>query len=98
LYAKKLKSNILNSWKNTYARIRPHIIQNKTERLRVGDFIAHNEILCPTAWGNIQYCYDIHSQFLNDIEKGNVQKYYLENNIRKAYGYFKQAFISFKFI
>ena len=47
-----------------------HIIQNKTKRLRIGDFVADHEILCPISWGNIQYCYDLHSQFLNDIEKG----------------------------
>lgn len=81
IYNPVVKSNILNSWKNTYTRINPHIIQNKTKRLRIGDFVADHEILCPISWGNIQYCYDLHSQFLNDIEKGNVQKYYFPNNI-----------------
>ena len=85
IYNPIIKSNILETWKNTYNRIKSHIIENKGQQLRIGDFVADNEILCPASWGNLQYCYDLHSQFLNDISQGNIEKYYLKNNTILTY-------------
>jgi len=81
IYQPNIKSNILNTWKNTYNRIKNHIIENKTKKLRIGDFVQDYEILCPIAWGNLNYCYDIHCQFINDISQDNIKKYYLKDNI-----------------
>lgn len=81
IYNTPIKSDILNTWPNTYQRIYSHIFQNRESRIRIGDYVDNNEILCPVAWGNLYYCCELHAQFLNDISKGNIQKYYLENNI-----------------
>jgi len=82
IYNPYIKSNILDTWrKYTYRRIREHIINNKHSRLRIGDFTGGNDVLCPISWGNLKYCYDLHSQFLNDINANNVEKYHLERNI-----------------
>jgi hypothetical protein len=81
IYNPQIKSNILHTWKYTYNRIRSHIIKNKNTKLRIGDFARQDEILCPISWGNLKYCYDLHSQFLNDIHENNIEKYYLKNNI-----------------
>jgi len=81
IYNPREKSNMLYSWKNTYNRIKSHVNNNKLKRMRICDFVSHTEILCPIAWGNLQYCYDLHSQFLNDINNGDIKKYYLKDNI-----------------
>lgn len=81
IYTPDAKSNILESWKNTYSRIKSHIENNQHKRLRIGDFTSGNEVLCSTAWGNLKYCYDLHTQFLNDINGGNTSKYYLKDNV-----------------
>jgi hypothetical protein len=86
IYNAPFKSNMLNAWINTYHRIYPHIFQTQQnkqnkQKLKIGDFTKHEEVLCPVAWGNFQYCYELHSQFLNDIFKGNKEKYYIDNII-----------------
>jgi hypothetical protein len=81
IYTPDAKSYILESWKNTYSRIKPHIQNNKDKRLRIGDFTRDNEVLCKNAWGNLKYCYDLHAQFLTDINAGNIAKYYLNENV-----------------
>ena len=73
-----IKTNIGNNWKQTYARIKQHILINKNKQLRIGDFTQDNEILCPISWGNLKYCYDLHSQFIEDITNNNIEKYYLD--------------------
>lgn len=77
----ELKTNIGNTWVNTYKRIRNHIIANKHLRLRIGDFTRGDEVLCPIAWGNLKYCYDLHNNFIEDIKNNNLQKYYLRENV-----------------
>jgi hypothetical protein len=82
IYNPYMKSNILDNWKNyTYNRIFSHIIVNKHTRIRIGDVTEGKDILCPIAWGDLKYCYDLHSQFLDDINANNLEKYYLKNNI-----------------
>jgi len=81
IYNATSKSTILHTWPNTYQRIFLNIYKNRDKRIKIGDIVNHNEILCPVSWGNLQYCYELHSQFLNDISNGNIKKYYLKNNI-----------------
>lgn len=76
-----LKSNIGNTWINTYKRIQNHIKDNATTRLRIGDFTNDNEVLCPIAWGNLKYCYHLHNNFIEDLKNNNIHKYYLKNII-----------------
>jgi hypothetical protein len=75
----ELKTYIGNTWTYTHKRIKDHILTNKHLRLRIGDFTRDSEVLCPIAWGNFKFCYDLHNQFIKDVENNNVQKYYLEN-------------------
>jgi hypothetical protein len=81
IYNPQAKSNIFESWKHTYARIKSHVQNNRDVRLRIGDFTRDGEVLCPIAWGNLKYCFDLQNQFLNDIQVGNVSKYYLKDNM-----------------
>ena len=74
-----IKSHIGNTWPSTYKRIQQHILNNQTVKMRIGDFVPDNEILCPVGWGSLQYCYELHNQFINDIQYNNIQKYYFEN-------------------
>jgi hypothetical protein len=81
IYNPELKSQIGKTWQNTISRVYQHIMNNKTNKLRVGDFIHDNEILCPVAWGNLKYCYGLHSQFLKDLQDNNIDKYKFGKNI-----------------
>jgi len=82
LYRPYIKSDLIHTWKNTYERIRPYVLSEKNSKiLRIGDFVADREILCPYAWGNLKYCCDLHEQFLQDLKEGNVHKYLLSENI-----------------
>jgi hypothetical protein len=76
-----IKSHIGNTWPLTIARVKNHIMQNKHKQMRIGDFIRDHEILCPTGWGNLEYCYNVHHQFLLDLDKKNIQRYYLPENV-----------------
>lgn len=81
VYNPEIKSKIGNTWNSTVARVYQHIIDNKKNKLRVGDFISNSEILCPVAWGNLKYCYDLHDQFLKDLQRDDIEKYKFDNNI-----------------
>jgi hypothetical protein len=79
-----LKTNIGNTWKMTYKNIKNQILEcvNNSTALRIGDLVKNqNEILCPVSWGNFDYCYSLHNQFIIDVCNNNVQKYYLNENI-----------------
>jgi hypothetical protein len=85
IYNPEHKSEIGNTWKYTITRVFSHIMNNKTKKLRVGDFIHDNEILCPIAWGNLNYCYNLHNQFLQDLQQNNIDKYKFDKNIQLNY-------------
>jgi hypothetical protein len=71
----------MQRWPNVYDRIRHYIYNQSKEfnihykKIRIGDIVANQEILCPITWGNITYCRYIHSQFLDAIENNNVSNY-----------------------
>jgi len=80
-YIPSIKSNIGNDWKIYIEDSKNNIINNKNNKISIGDFIPHNKLLCPVAWGNIKYCYDLHNQFLQDLSKGDITKYHFDKNI-----------------
>jgi len=75
------KSYIGNTWPLTIMRVRKHILENKDKIMRIGDFISDPEILCPVGWGNLEFCYQVHNQFLLDLERGDIQKYHFDTNV-----------------
>jgi hypothetical protein len=81
IYNPNSKSNIKNTWINTFNRIKQYVNDNKDKNLRVGDFVQDHEILCPIAWGDLNYCVNLHKQFINDVKSGNKEKYCLNENI-----------------
>jgi len=81
IYNPDVKSEIGNTWATTLSRVYPYIVENKKNKLRVGDFIRDEEILCPMGWGNLKYCYDLHDQFLQDMNKNNIHKYKFGSNV-----------------
>jgi hypothetical protein len=75
-------SKIGDTWQKTYARIKPHIIKcnnNKTlqNKLKICDITRTEEVLCPAAWGTLDYCVDLHRQFLADLSNNQLYKYKL---------------------
>ena len=74
-------STILTTWPKTYQRIKPYILENNHQRIRIGDIARDEEILCPIGWGDVEYCYNLHNQFIGDVNQGNIQKYYLDEKI-----------------
>jgi len=81
VYNPEQKSEIGNTWPATISRVYQHIMDNKNKKLRLEDFIHHDELLCPVAWGNLKYCYDLHNQFLQDLYNNNIDKYKFGKNI-----------------
>jgi hypothetical protein len=76
----KLKSSIGTTWKYAIDRVKQYIYMNKHRKIRIGDIIPDNQILCPVAWGNLEYCYDLHSQFIDAVHN-NISKFYIDNKI-----------------
>ena len=71
-------SNFGDTWKITYNRIKPIINAHVSNpQLKIGKITALNEVLCPYGWGNLQYCVDLHNQFLRDLNNKNIDKYKL---------------------
>ena len=81
VYNPEVKSQIGNTWSNTISRVYQYIMDNKKTKLRVGDFIRDEEILCPVGWGNLKYCYDLHNQFLKDLNINSIDKYKFPSNV-----------------
>ena len=81
IFSSDAKSIIGDTWKDTYARIKDKILENVGKQIKIGQLVpSQNEILCPAAWGNLQYCIDLHIQFLQDLANNNIQKYTSSNN------------------
>jgi hypothetical protein len=81
IYSPKQKSYIGNTWPNTYKRIQPAILANIGKQIKIGQFTRTSEVLCPMAWGNLEYCVDLHNQFIHDLKNNNVDKYKMKNKI-----------------
>lgn len=70
------KSQIGDTWINTYSRIKDTINQQKSDKsLKIGQLINTDDILCPNAWGNLDYCTTLHRQFITDLKKNDIEKY-----------------------
>lgn len=70
------KATLFSSWKNTYQRIKQTILQHlRNHPISIGKIVAEPEILCPVAWGDIEYCKTAHQTFLNDIQNQDLDKY-----------------------
>jgi len=41
----------------------------------IGKLVADSDILCPVAWGDIEYCKNVHKTFINDVINNNLDKY-----------------------
>ena len=72
------KSKIGDTWTITYNRIQPIINNNiSNPQLKIGKITVLGEVLCPSGWGNLKYCVDLHNQFLHDLNQKNIDKYKL---------------------
>ena len=81
IFNSNIKTNIYHSWKKTYNNIYNYIIDNKYKKIRIGDIVNDNDILCPISWGNINYCINLHNQFISDLYENKIDKYYFNENI-----------------
>jgi hypothetical protein len=77
-----LHSNIGDTWPTTYTRIKSQIIECKDNvslknKLKIGNLTKLKEVLCPVAWGSLDYCVNLHRQFLEDLSSGVLYKYKL---------------------
>lgn len=73
---------ILNNWTRTIERIKNNIL-DLNGKLPI-DYVVTNlldesEILCPTAWRNINYSKECHLSFLDIVKNQNVQSIYTED-------------------
>jgi hypothetical protein len=74
----KNKSTIGATWPNTYNRIKPIVNSNKSNtQLKIGKITYPGEVLCPSGWGNLEYCVNLHNQFLSDLNHNHIEKYRL---------------------
>jgi hypothetical protein len=73
---------IINTWSNTINRIKPSI-QNLKGVLPIDhvvtNLLSEFEILCPLAWGNVDYSKECHLSFLDTIKNNKVDSLYTEN-------------------
>lgn len=80
------KSYIGDTWPKTYARIKSQIMECKDNatlknKLKIGKITKIEEVLCPAGWGSLNYCVDLHRQFIKDLfidtSIGAIDKYKL---------------------
>lgn len=77
-----LKGNMINTWPNTYKNIKSIVEDNKCNtELKIGKITKLNEVLCPVAWGNVNYCVNLHNFFINKLKTNTINDLYLENHI-----------------
>lgn len=79
---KGLVSNIGDTWPTTYARIKSQVMEYKDtpalkNKLKIGKITQLEEVLCPVGWGNLDYCVNLHRQFLEDLSANTLDKYKL---------------------
>jgi hypothetical protein len=73
---------IVNTWSNTINRIKNNIKilkGNLPKDYVVTNLLSEFEILCPTAWRNINYSRESHIAFLNILKSNNVNNLYTDN-------------------
>jgi hypothetical protein len=73
------KTHLVKNWPSAFASAYEYIKSHPGEQLRLQDLVPESNILCPVAWGNFQYCYKLHLQFLDDMNNDNLSKYRVEN-------------------
>ena len=76
---------VVNTWSETITRIKPQI-----EKLRgnfpsrdfvVTSLLTQDEILCPIAWGSLEYSKRAHLIFLDLVRSGRISNIYTDNII-----------------
>ena len=70
-------SNIWDSWPNVFNRIKEKIKEEKF--LKIGNITKLHEVLCPISWGSLNYCVNVHNQFVKDVRENNLDKYRIDN-------------------
>jgi hypothetical protein len=75
---------VLNTWSNTIERIKPKLEELKGKF--PGNFVVTNlmnesEILCPVAWGSLEYSKLSHIDFIRILSESGLDNIYTENII-----------------
>jgi hypothetical protein len=69
------QATLYSTWKSTYQRIKQIIINSRDKTISIGKIVADPEILCPNAWGDIDYCKNSHTTFIKDVINKDLDKY-----------------------
>lgn len=78
----RARGNMLSTWPNTYNRIKSAVKENiHNNQFRIGDVTITQEVLCPTAWSNVQFCVDLHNLFIDKLKTNNKNDFYLDNHV-----------------
>jgi hypothetical protein len=77
LYSRLRHTYIGDRWPDVYQRIAPTIknSEHNEHALRIGDVVPKDDILCPIAWGNREFCDGVHAEFLRDAASGDLSRY-----------------------
>ena len=74
---------VINTWSKTIERIKPQIEKLKlnfpSREFTVTNLLSQNEILCPIAWGILEYSKISHLLFLEIIKSTVISSIYTEN-------------------
>jgi glycosyltransferase involved in cell wall biosynthesis len=80
---------VVNTWSKTIGRIKPQIeaIKGKfpSKDFVVTSLLNQNEILCPIAWGSLEYSRRSHLIFLDIIKEGTISNIYTDNIILEEF-------------
>jgi len=72
------KTNLLKNWKNVFSPHFENIRKNPGAVPPLQNLVGEQNLLCPIAWGDIDYCINLHNQFTNDVANNNISKYKIE--------------------
>jgi hypothetical protein len=81
IFNSSLKGNMLSTWQDTYNRIKPFVESTKNNNLKIGKITDTNEVLCPIAWGNLDFCVNLHNTFIDKLKQNKQCEFILDNHV-----------------
>jgi len=79
IFTPRIKSRSVESWKAEFDKIKESVRSAPGKVYGIEKVLNEQSMLCPVSWGTLEYCYDLHTQFITDIENNNIQKYKSDN-------------------
>lgn len=72
-------TKLTSNWKNVFSPFHNFIQQTPGDVKRLQDLVGEQNLLCPVAWGDLDYCINLHNEFIKSVQHNNTDKFKMEN-------------------